>query len=302
MRFRHAPFLLLAAASLTLVAAAPVPGTGIPTADLGGSVAASSSAAAPNAVDAYQRAGDAIVAMVSGPQRTGSALVVAPGLLVTSVQIVNLKGGQTSQIMSVQGDMVPFTVVARDKRLGLVLLSAPVDAKPVVWGSGAGLQIDDKVIALGIGSENRGVLEQKGTIKSPAFANGKDLMITDIKIDPLVEGGALVRPDGKIAGIVVAKGQGDIGGGLGWAVTSEAVQSFVKTVAAKKAEQEAAIKQRTAQRVVAWTILLAFLGLMTFAARAFRRWYKRMEAREEAAMAAEEAARLEEEDLAQLSE
>ncbi len=292
MRFRHAPFLLLASASLMLVAAAPSTGSPVPAAPPASSVAASATATSP--ADARALAEQAIVAMTSGGERTGSAVVVAPGLVVTSAHVMKLDRAGTTRIMTMDGGFAQFEKVAEDKRLGLVLLRAGgLEARPVVWGKGRELVADQPVVALGIGSQGRSrVLEQRGIMKSPAAATGNDLMITDIRIDPLVEGGPLVGDDGRVVGIVVAKSQGDVTGGeVGWAVPSEAVREFVKGVQAKQAADAARAARRTIQRVIAWGILLAFVGMMVLAGRAFRRWYKRMEAREEAAMAAEAAAR-----------
>ena len=126
---------------------------------------------------------------------------------------------------------------------------------------------------------------------SPAAATGNDLMITDIKIDPLVEGGPLVQPDGKIVGIVVSRGQGEAGGQLGWAVTSEAVQEFVRGVQVKDELAAAEASKRTFRRIVAWSVLFLIFALFVLVARAFQKWYRRMEERESAAMAAEEEAR-----------
>ncbi len=293
MRFRHALVLLLAVASLLLTAAAPSTGTATPAVVATRSAAATSSADT-GTVDARARAEQAIVAMTSAGARTGSAVVVAPGLVVTSLHVMKLDRAGTTRIMTVEGGFAEFKEVSRDKRLGLVLLRVDgLAAKPVVWGKGRDLVADQPVTAIGIGSQGRTrILEQPGIMKSPAAATGNDLMITDIRIDPLVEGGALMQADGRIAGIVVAKSQGDFSGGeVGWAVTSEAVQEFVKSVQVKQQEDASRTARRTIMRVIAWGVLLAIVGLMTLAGRTFRRWYKRMEAREEAAMAAEEAAR-----------
>lgn len=285
MRFRHAPFLLLAVASLALVAAAPLPAqTLTPT------VATSGSAEVSSTVDAYERASDAVVAMTSGGQRTGSAIVVGTNLVLTSTHVVRADRANMAAIMTVNGGLVSFEEVSRDKRLGLVLLRASLDTKPVVWAPGRTLRSDDPVVALGIGSASRGLVQVAGAVRAPAAATGNDLVLTDIRIDPLVEGGPLVTPQGKIVGIIVAKGQGKLGGDLGWAVTSEAVREFVGGVErADRAEREAAA-QKAALRWVKWAIIIAFIGIVSGFSWTFRRWYKAMEAREEAAEAAAAAA------------
>lgn len=290
MRFRHALVVLLAAASLALVAATPATGA----LDMSASATSSAEASAAGGIDA---AGNGIVAMTSGAVRTGSAVMVGPGLWMTSTHVVGTDPHVQNAIMTVSGTFYTFKEISRDKALGIVLLGADVpDAKPLPWGEGRKLIADDKVVALGIGSGNRELLPQTGVVKSPAASFGSDLMLTDIKMDPLVEGGALVTADGKLVGIVVSKGQGQLGGQLGWAVTSEAARTFVTDFQKQQAAERAAKQTQQAVRWVKIAFLAVFVLLMALFGRWFRHWYKRMEAREEAALAAEEAARSEAEE------
>jgi S1-C subfamily serine protease len=297
MRLRHA-LLPLLAALLSLAVAIPASAA---TASLIASRSAAPStvllvpdaSAVASLAATVPQPGDAIVAMTSGAKRTGSAVVIAPDLVVTSVQVVKPGKAGVPAIMTVDGGFTSFTVVATDARLGLVLLRAPLHAQPVAWGKGRVLQADATVTALGIGTGNRQLLSQPGVLKSPAAATGNDLLITDIHIDPLVEGGALLTPDGRVVGIIVAKGQGAAGGGLGWAVTSEAVQEFAANIQKEKAVADAAAAQRAAVRWVKIAFLVVFLGLCVWAGASFRAWYKRMEAREElASIPADEPAAL----------
>jgi S1-C subfamily serine protease len=246
--------------------------------------------ATPSAGTTAAQPGDAIVAMTNGAQRTGSAVVVAPDLVVTSTHVVKLDKSSTTAIMTASGELLTFEVVASDKALGLVLLRVQVpDSKVLPWGKGRELIADDKVVAYGMGGGNREVMAEKGVVKSPSAATGNDLMLTDIRIDPLVEGGALIGPDGKLSGIIVSRGQGQMGGNLGWAVTSEAVRRFVDGIQAEQAAARLAAEKKAAVRWVKVAFLAAFLGLWVFLGYRFRRWYKAMEAREEAEAAAHEA-------------
>jgi S1-C subfamily serine protease len=184
-----------------------------------------------------------------------------------------------------------FKVLGREETLGLVLLEVddlPASVKPIAgWSPARPLIADSPVAALGLASGAREVLRLPGVVDAPAAATGQDLILTDIKLDPLVEGGALVTPDGKLAGILTAKSKSPELGELGWAVTSEAAKAFVGSLEEKQQAQAAEDIRKVIRRWVVWGILLLIAGLFGLFGWWFRRWYKRMEARE----LAEEAAR-----------
>lgn len=308
MRFRHALMLLSALVPLLLVAAAPA--TPAPTATQAAASATSAAAASgPSstaeasgtsrvataslvATTSVEQAGTAIVAMAAGDVRTGSGIIVGPGRVLTSSRVISKDPRVITTVMTTGGDLLPFRVLYHDDRLGLVLLEVNVpDVKQVVWGDSGKLVADEKVEALGIGSGNREVETLKGTVSAPPAATGNDLVLTDIKLDPLIEGGALVTPDGKLVGVVTAKSSDRVVGELGWAVTSKAARDFLAAYDKQQSEALATAARDVFAKWIGRAILLVFLVIVFFLGRAFRRWYKRMEAREEAAMAAEKAAK-----------
>jgi S1-C subfamily serine protease len=308
MRFRHAPVLLLLVVALSaalmapaLAPAAPGP-VSIPATDpasvlTSGAASASASGTAetsagasvmfskPHSAEAsVAAAGGSIVAMTAAAERTGSGVMVSPGRILTSTRVLK-QNDPTVSIMTVDGALHSFTVVARDENLGLVLLAADIPGvQPIAgWGEAGTLTAGDNVHMMGLQSGARQVLDLKGTISSPAAATGGDLILTDIKLDPLVEGGALITADGKLAGLVTAKSQSPELGELGWAVTSEAARKFIDSIAVKQKEAAAESAAVVIRRWIVRAVLAFILLLFTLFGWWFRRWYKRMEARERAA-------------------
>lgn len=288
-RHRHGgPNLLLAAAPPN--GPAPVdsvlPTVGTPAS--AASSAASTDASASSEVS-LSLAGQAIVAMTWKAERTGSGIVIAPNRVLTSTRVLH-KDDPTVRIMTVDGEQYSFKVVAKDDQLGLALLEPDrlLTVKPFLgWTDANKLIAGDPVYALGIQSTARSLLEMPGKVSSPSAATGGSLILTDIKLDPLVEGGALAMPDGKVAGIVTAKSHNREVGELGWAVTSEAAREFLGGIDAVQKAKEAEALTTIIRRWVVRLVLLAFLGVFALFGWWFRRWYKRMEQREAAAAAAE---------------
>ncbi len=290
MRFRHALLFILALVALALGAVAPA-----------GAVTTASSSPAPTSVAAAMslaattsvgQVGEAIVAMTASDARTGSGIIIGPGRVLTSTRVISKNPQVITTVMTTGGTFLPFKVLYHDDQLGLALLSVDVSAvKPVVWGDSSKLVADEKVIALGIGSGNREIEKLNGTVSAPPAATGNTLVLTDIKLDPLIEGGALLTPDGKLVGVVTAKSSDRVVGELGWAVTAKAAQDFVAAYDKQQSEALANAARSVADKWFGRAILLVFLIIVFFLGRAFRRWYKRMEAREDAAMAAEHAAK-----------
>ena len=324
MRFRHALALMLASCSLVLVVATSagtavsaeaVPGSvppsavgsGVPAAAdpstsvsatpaaPGGSLSASSTAATLTPEARLAAVSQAIVAMTGGNKRTGSGIVIAPNRVLTSTRVLK-HDDPTARIMTLDGTLHTFTVVARDEQLGLALLQASLaTVKPFPgWGDSNVLKAGEAVSALGIQSGVREVLTLPGAISSPAAATPGGLILTDIRLDPLIEGGALITPDGRLVGITTAKSQSPEVGELGWAVTSDAARGFLGGIERQRqaAEEEALVT--VIRRWVARSVLAVFALLFGLFGWWFRRWYKRMEQREmaleaEAALAAEAA-------------
>jgi S1-C subfamily serine protease len=297
MQSRRASSLMIAVLSLSLVAAAPATRSAAPTSmdavipEVPATGTASTVATATPKTSVEQM-GRSVVAVSLGPNRVGSAVAVGPFRVLTSSKLVTATpGGQIPAIFTVQGDLLPFTILAEDSEIGLALLHVSLpDALPVVWGDSRELVAGTPVLALGVPTGERAVLELTGTVSSSPISTGNRLVLTNIPIDPLIEGGALVTPDGRLMGIVVSKGLGARPGDLGWAVTSQSAREFVKSYDDKQAAVAAEAASAIIDRWIKRGIMLLALGVFSVLGWLFRRWYKRMEAREEAKAAAEAGA------------
>jgi hypothetical protein len=295
MRHRRTP-LVLAALMLVALASAPAPCMAaagsmdavIPEAPATGSVNATG---APKT--SIEQISDSVVAITVGARRVGSGVAIGPNRILTSSSLVAtsvLQGGVPA-IFTTEGNLLPLSIIIKDDTLGLALLSAVMPAAtPVVWGDSTRLISGTKVFALGIPTEERSsVARLPGEVKSSPIASGNQQVITSIPIDPLVEGGALVTPDGKLVGIVVSKGKGLKPGDPGIAVTSKSAEEFVNAYDAKQAAVAAEAATAVIDRWIRRGIMLLGILILSILGWFFRRWYKRMEARE-AAKEAEAAA------------
>jgi len=223
---------------------------------------------------------NSIVAITDGGKRIGSGVVVGPNLVLTSMNILN-KPGVSSAIMDANGNYAGFKSIAQDDELKLVLLSAELHGMtPIKWGRGEVLRTGDKVIALGMPEDERDVIRVAGHIKAPAIAMMGGVLTTDIPIDPLLEGGAVVTPDGKAVGIITSQGFGLGQSKLGVAVTAEKARDMVQSITRAEAEADAAAAARERWKWIPRIVLLGIVALLTFGFTWFGRWYRRMEQRE----------------------
>ncbi len=254
-----------------------VPAT--PSVSVTGSIAATGTALA-TSVD---RVSGAIVAMSVGDARVGSGVVIGPGLVLTSSQAVTTSPLVTGAILTGAGDIGSYRVLVRNDKLGLVLLGVGItDAKPVVWGDSSGLIRGTRVLALGMPTISREVIPLKGTVSSSPISFGNVFVSTDIPADPLIEGGALVLPDGRLVGIMVSQGRGLAKGDRGLAVTSQAAKAFVDSYLATQAANAAEAAGASTRLWIRRGVLAIGIILFSVLGWWFRRWYKGMEAREEA--------------------
>ena len=129
---------------------------------------------------------------------------------------------------------------AATSSLGLTLLGVDfTDVKPVVWGDSNQLVRGHECARAGDAVDLARREPAQGSVSSPPIASGNQFVVTDIPIDPLVEGGALVLPDGRLVGIIVSQGRGLQKGDLGLAATSQAAKAFVDEYQAKQAAEAA---------------------------------------------------------------
>ncbi len=256
------------------------------------SLPATSSAATPSIEPTSARSIDevaatSIVALTAGPERVGSGVLVAPDIVATSLNV--LRPEMPARIL-VGADLLEFEVLATDDTLKVALIRAALPGmKPAAWGNSRNLRKGDPVTALGIPSVNRAVARIDGQMRAPSVAGNHQLLYTNIPMDPLVEGGPLVTPDGKVVGIVVSQGLGIGEGELGIAVTQEVVQGLLEGVLASEKAASERDRSLIIWRTVRIGILLVVLAIFVALSRAFQLWYRRMEERELAKEAEEEA-------------
>lgn len=281
---RRAYILLITIASALLSASVALAAPSTPA-----TLGTQSLVSTPSAETSATRLADlnrSVVAIAYGKDRVGSGVVVGQNLVLTSLNVYDERR-QGGAVMTADGEPQFFRVVAKDEELKLLLLWAELpDVKPVTWGKGATLRAGDPVTALGQPETVREVVRLPGHIKSPAIAMMGNHVATDIPIDPLVEGGPLVDPAGRIAGIIVSQSFGLSNTNVGVAVVAEAARQMVNDVAKAREKENAEAAAEVVHRWIARIVLLGIIAALIAFFAWFGRWYRRMEARE----AAEEAA------------
>ena len=175
------------------------------------------------------RAVDAVVAVTAGAERVGTGVVIAEDRVLTVAHVIDAVAGSPSYLI-VAGAMVPFEVIAMDRRRDLALLSAdlPSGVAPIVWAAEGSLTRGQEVIAVGFPIGFTSVSLTKGVVSSPLQTyQGETYVQTDAAINPGNSGGPLVDAEGRMVGLNVAKiAQVDVDA-VGFAVPAEDVRDFL---------------------------------------------------------------------------
>lgn len=152
----------------------------------------------------------------SGGQAFGSAVVIAPGRLVTSCHV--LRGAQRIEV--VRGSQRwAAERSAGDSEKDVCLLAAPgLDAPPARIGSAARLSVGETVYASGYPGGGE-LVTQRGRVESLYRFRGGKVIQTSAAFDPGASGGALFTASGQLVGIPTFKAPS--GGAFHFAVPAD---------------------------------------------------------------------------------
>jgi S1-C subfamily serine protease len=137
------------------------------------------------------------------------------------------------------------TVIGRDRAhdLAVIQIKAP-EVTPAVLGDSKGLQVGQKVFAIGnpfglAGTMTRGIISSLRPIRSPEGAYIEEAIQTDAAINPGNSGGPLLNSHGEVIGInsMIATGGSNQSAGIGFAIpinTAKAVLNDLITTGTVK--------------------------------------------------------------------
>jgi serine protease Do len=161
------------------------------------------------------------VRVIGSPGSHGSGVVWrSEGLVVTNAHVV---GSQVHQIEFADGRKLQGRLIARDRNIDLAVLAVGSNNLAATSvRSAKTLRPGELVIAVGnpwdgIGAVSTGIVH---------YAVGRlPWLVSDVRLAPGNSGGPLADAQGNIIGI-----NSMIVGGLGWAVTSDTVEGFLRKV------------------------------------------------------------------------
>jgi S1-C subfamily serine protease len=234
------------------------------------------------------RATNAVAAVAIDGDRIGSAVVVAPGYLLTAYHVISGMPISSAQII-VGGQRKRFNVVAFDQFRDLALLKADTTGiTPIAFGDSNSLKRGDEVIALGFPAGLESVSLTKGVVSSPLQRLEGQLFIqTDAAINPGDSGGPLVDTNGSLVGINVEKLSDVSIESVGFAVPGSDALAFMQSEAPDAKVSSAPVAVGSQALVFAGAFLLvATLGFgvpYLLLSRSAKRRERQEKARAEAA-------------------
>ncbi len=190
-----------------------------------------------NNIDVYHKVIPSVVNVTSrtvaydffyGPvpeEGQGSGFIIdKEGHILTNYHVV----GNASQLEVTLHNKKTYraTVIGRDRShdLAVIQIKAP-DVVPAVLGDSKGLQVGQKVFAIGnpfglAGTMTRGIISSMRPIRSPEGAYIDEAIQTDAAINPGNSGGPLLNSHGDVIGInsMIATGGSNQSAGIGFAI------------------------------------------------------------------------------------
>jgi S1-C subfamily serine protease len=158
-------------------------------------------------------------------QGQGSGFIIdKQGHILTNYHVV----GDASQVEVALHNKKTYkaVVIGRDRGhdLAVIQIEAP-EAVPAVLGDSTGLQVGQKVFAIGNpfglgGTMTRGIISSLRPIRSPEGAYIEEAIQTDAAINPGNSGGPLLNSHGEVIGInsLIATGGSNQSAGIGFAI------------------------------------------------------------------------------------
>ena len=151
----------------------------------------------------------------------GSAVIVAPGVVVTNYHVVK---GASALKLSRGSTSWPAELLRFDEKRDLALLRVEgLTDKPVRLGAVARLKVGDPVFAIGA-PRGLELTLTNGIVSAIREENGQQLIQTSAPIAPGSSGGGLFDSTGQLVGVTTAKADE----GLGFAVAADDVTSLLR--------------------------------------------------------------------------
>jgi S1-C subfamily serine protease len=190
-----------------------------------------------NNVDVYKRVAPSVVNITStsvsydfffgaqAQQGAGSGFLIdKEGHILTNYHVID--GARKLEVILANKKHYPATVVGGDKShdLAVIQIKAP-NLQPVTLGSSSGLQVGQKVLAIGNpfgifnGTMTRGIVSSIRQVQEPDGTYIDEAIQTDAAINPGNSGGPLLNSHGEVIGIntMIASASGG-SSGVGFAI------------------------------------------------------------------------------------
>ena len=199
-----------------------------------------------NNVDVYKRVVPSVVNITStsvsydfffGPQAqqgAGSGFIIdKEGHILTNYHVID--GARKLEVILENKKHYPATVIGVDRShdLAVVQIKAP-NLQPVTLGSSSGLQVGQKVLAIGNpfgifnGTMTRGIVSSIRQVQEPDGTYIDEAIQTDGAINPGNSGGPLINSHGEVIGIntMIASASGG-SSGVGFAIPINAAKAVL---------------------------------------------------------------------------
>ena len=178
-----------------------------------------------------ERAKTATVAIHTSQGNIGSGVVIANGYVLTAAHVTSAvsSNGLAREIAFEDGTTLSYTIEKSDVRADLALLKVlGLKVVPVAFGDSSILSSGDDVYVLGFSLGSEKLVLTKGVISTPSqVVGGVAYIQTDATINPGNSGGPLVDAEGRFLGVNVAKIAATEVEGVGFAVPSTRVVTFL---------------------------------------------------------------------------
>jgi S1-C subfamily serine protease len=199
-----------------------------------------------NNVDVYKRVVPSVVNITStvvsydfffgaqAQQGAGSGFIIdKQGHILTNYHVID--GARKLEVILDNKKHYPATVVGADKShdLAVIQIKAP-NLQPVTLGSSSGLQVGQKVLAIGNpfgifnGTMTRGIVSSVRQVQEPDGTYIDEAIQTDAAINPGNSGGPLLNSHGEVIGIntmIASASGGSVG--VGFAIPINAAKAVL---------------------------------------------------------------------------
>jgi len=167
-------------------------------------------------------------------QGTGSGFIIdKEGHILTNYHVIS--GARKVEVILSDKKHYPATVVGADRTqdLAVIQIKAP-DLQPVTLGTSAGLQVGQKVLAIGnpfgifSGTMTRGIVSSIRQVQEPDGNYIDEAIQTDAAINPGNSGGPLLNARGEVIGIntmIASSSGGSVG--VGFAIPIDTAKAII---------------------------------------------------------------------------